>query len=73
MNFLEPAMKDKDLTSPYSSPWQFLWQNIKPYRWWYALMFQAPVLTALYIFANNYSLKLLIDNFSTGSTIEYHH
>lgn len=51
--------------------WSFLWQVIKPYRWWYVLMLQAPVLTAFYIFANNYSFKLLIDAFSTESTIEY--
>ena len=40
--------------------WQFLWHVIKPYRWWYALMLQAPVLTAFYIFANNYSFKLVV-------------
>jgi len=53
--------------------WQFLWQVIKPYRWWYVLMLQAPVLTAFYVFANNYSLKLLIDAFSMESTITYAH
>lgn len=66
-------MNHKNLISQSPTAWQFLWQIIKPYRWWYALMFQAPVLTAFYIFANNYSLKLLIDNFSTESLIEYHH
>lgn len=47
-----------------TSVWQFLWDVIKPYRWWYALMLQAPIVTAFYMFANNYSLKLLIDAFS---------
>lgn len=51
--------------------WQFLWQVIKPYRWWYALMLQAPILTALYVFANNYSFKLLVDAFSVESSIQY--
>ncbi|WP_028389356.1 ABC transporter ATP-binding protein [Legionella fairfieldensis] len=51
--------------------WQFLWQIIKPYRWWYLLMLQAPALTAFYIFANNYSLKLLVDVFSIESTVQY--
>ncbi len=51
--------------------WQFLWNVIKPYRWWYVLMFQAPILTAFYIFANNYSFKLLVDAFSGGSSIQY--
>ena len=53
--------------------WNFLWQVIKPYRWWYVLMLQAPVLTAFYIFANNYSFKLLIDAFSKESTLTYTH
>jgi ATP-binding cassette, subfamily B, bacterial len=57
--------------APYPSAWQFLWQQIKPYRWWYLLMFQAPLLTAFYVFANNYSLKLLIDAFSTTSMVTY--
>jgi ATP-binding cassette, subfamily B, bacterial len=52
--------------------WQFLWHIIKPYRWWYVLMLQAPVLTAFYVFANNYSFKLLVDAFSTESPIQYH-
>lgn len=49
------------------SPWSFLWSVIKPYRWWYLLLFQAPVLTALYFFANNYSFKLIVDAFSAES------
>ncbi|AHE67031.1 ABC transporter ATP-binding protein [Legionella oakridgensis] len=53
--------------------WGFLWTIIKPYRWWYVLMLQAPLVTALYVFANNYSLKLLIDAFSMESIIDYHH
>jgi len=55
------------------SAWKFLWQVIKPYRWWFVLMLQAPVITAFYVFANNYSFKLLTDAFSTGPGISYHH
>lgn len=55
----------------FPTAWQFLWQVIKPYRWWYILMLQAPILTAFYIFANNYSFKLLVDAFSRGSDIQY--
>lgn len=51
--------------------WQFLWQIIKPYWGWYVLMLQAPVLTAFYIFANNYSFKLLVDAFSVNTPIQY--
>lgn len=36
-------------------------------------MLQAPVLTAFYVFANNYALKLLVDAFSTNAPIEYSH
>ncbi len=53
--------------------WQFLWQIIKPFRWWYALMLQAPILTGFYVLANNYSMKLLVDAFSNHQTIEYSH
>lgn len=65
-------MNTTDLKYPFPSAWNFLWQVIKPYRWWYVLMLQAPVLTAFYIFANNYSFKLLVDAFSSESTISYH-
>ncbi len=42
----------------------FLYSHIKPYKWWYVLILQAPFISAIYIFANNYSLKLIIDAFS---------
>ena len=60
-----------DLKYPFHSPWNFLWQVIKPYRWWYVLMLQAPLFTAFYIFANNYSFKLLVDAFSSQTVAEY--
>ncbi|MCW8471889.1 ABC transporter ATP-binding protein/permease [Fluoribacter gormanii] len=65
-------MDTSDLKYPFHSAWNFLWQVIKPYRWWYVLMFQAPVLTAVYIFANNYSFKLLVDAFSSETIASYH-
>jgi len=64
-------MNDNNQGEQALSVWSFLLQVIKPYRWWYALMLQAPVLTAFYIFANNYSFKLLIDAFSSEAPIEY--
>lgn len=66
-------MLNQDPGNQVPTAWKFLWQVIKPYRWWYVLILQAPVLTAFYIFANNYSFKLLIDAFSTESTITYGH
>lgn len=65
-------MDTSDLKYPFRSAWHFLWQVIKPYRWWYILMLQAPVLTAFYIFANNYSFKLIVDAFSNETITSYH-
>lgn len=68
---LSSVMDASDLKYPFHSAWNFLWQVIKPYRWWYVLMLQAPVLTAFYIFANNYSFKLLVDAFSNETITSY--
>lgn len=46
------------------SMWTFLWEILKPYKWWLLLMLQAPLLSAIYVFASNYALKLLINGFS---------
>ena len=64
-------MSKKSTSKIPQTAWQFLWQVIKPYWGWYALMLQAPVLTAFYIFANNYSFKLLVDAFSVNNPIQY--
>lgn len=61
-------LKDKEISS---SAWKFLLKVIKPYWLWYILMLQAPILTAFYVFANNYVLKLLVDAFSIPTAIEY--
>lgn len=42
----------------------FLWEVIKPYKWHYFTMLMAAILGGFYDFANNYSLKLIIDGFS---------
>ncbi len=55
----------------YTSIYQFLWQVIKPYRWWYALMFQATIVTAFYFFMNNYAIKLVVDAFASDQ-VQYH-
>ncbi|WP_115707360.1 ABC transporter ATP-binding protein [Legionella sainthelensi] len=65
-------MDTSDLKYPFHSAWHFLWQVIKPYRWWYVLMLQAPLLTAFYIFANNYSFKLIVDAFSNETITSYY-
>lgn len=47
----------------------FLWQVIKPYKWWYLLMMQAPFANGVYSLLYNYSIKLLIDLFSKNEQI----
>lgn len=64
-------MSNKKIKATMPNAWCFLWKTVKPYKFWYILMMQAPLLTGLYIFANNYSLKLLIDAFSAGPQITY--
>lgn len=49
----------------------FLWQVIKPYKWWYLLMMQAPIIGAFYNVANMYSLKLVVDAFGKSVVPEY--
>ncbi|MBA2650870.1 MAG: ABC transporter ATP-binding protein [Tatlockia sp.] len=63
----------KDFYAVPPTIWQFLWSIIKPYKWWYLLIFQAPVVTAFYVFANNFSLKLLLDAFSKEQRLDYGH
>ncbi|MDP3372304.1 MAG: ABC transporter ATP-binding protein [Candidatus Paracaedibacteraceae bacterium] len=45
----------------------FLWDLFRPYKVWVILMLQAPILSAIFIFANNFSLKLLVDVFTNAS------
>ncbi|QED22856.1 ABC transporter transmembrane domain-containing protein [Candidatus Deianiraea vastatrix] len=45
-------------------PLLFLYKHIKPYKWWYVLILQAPFLTGFFPVFNNYSFKLVIDAFT---------
>ena len=47
-------MKQKTILS-------FFWEIIKPYKWWYVLMLQAPLVASFYPFIFNYSIKTIID------------
>ncbi len=58
-------------TRKYSSVYDFLWQMIKPYKWLYAAMLSAPILSSLYDFANNYALKLVVDAFSEHEEVSF--
>ncbi|MDF1757731.1 MAG: ABC transporter ATP-binding protein [Legionellaceae bacterium] len=48
---------------------KFIWEVIKPYRWWLLLIFQATFITSGFLFLTNFSIKLLIDAFSTNTMI----
>jgi ATP-binding cassette subfamily B protein len=50
---------------------QFFYSIIKPYRWWYILLLQAPVIGALYVPVNNYAIKLLIDKISSNQQLSF--
>lgn len=49
----------------------FLWQIIKPYKWYYVFMMQAPIIGAFYNVANMYSLKLVVDAFGKSEIPQY--
>lgn len=49
----------------------FLWLVIKPYKWWYLLMLQAPIVGSVYPIIYNYAVKLLIDMFTQSEHITY--
>ncbi len=49
----------------------FLWQVIRPYKWWYILMMQAPIIGAFYNVTNMYSLKLVVEAFGKSAVPEY--
>ena len=49
----------------------FLLPIIKPYRWLYVLMLQAPIVNALYRVVSIFSLKLLVDAFSAPILPQY--
>lgn len=44
----------------------FFWKHIKPYKWFYALMLVAPVVSSFHPFAYNYCIKLFIDAIANG-------
>ncbi len=49
----------------------FFLPSIKPYKWWYVLMIQAPIIGAFYNVANMYSLKLVVDAFAASDIPQY--
>ncbi len=50
----------------------FFWQHIKPFQWFYMLMFSATIVSSFHPFAYNYSIKLFLDNMSISDNLAYH-
>lgn len=71
LNIIQITMTKKHHQNMPPSIWGFLWKIIKPYRWWYFVQFQAPIFTAFYFFANNYSFKLIDEAFFLNESIQY--
>jgi len=69
MRFLlhkKTKLEKESLTIP-----KFLWSVIKPYKWWYILMMQAPIVNSFYKVASVFSLKLLLDAFAMSTNLQY--
>ena len=49
----------------------FFWQHIKPYKWYYLAMIQAPILGSFYPFIYNYALKLFLDAMTSAQSFHY--
>lgn len=50
---------------------KFLWPIIRPYKWWYVVMMQAPIINSFYKVTSIFSLKLLVDSFTQESMPSY--
>ncbi len=49
----------------------FLWSVIKPYKWWYLLMIQAPIIGSFYKVVNSYAVKIVVDAFIASDKPKY--
>ncbi len=50
---------------------KFLWSVIKPYKWWYLLMMQAPIINSFYKVFSILAIKLVVDAFTAVAVPEY--
>ena len=50
-----------------STIFTFLWDHIRPYKWYYLVMVMAPAITSFYPFVYNYAIKLIIDIMANSS------
>jgi len=57
--------------SPQNTIPKFLWSVIKPYKWWYLLMMQAPIINSFYKVFSMLAIKLVVDAFTTETAVQY--
>lgn len=50
---------------------KFLWSVIKPYKWWYLLMIQAPIINCFYKIFSILAVKLVVDSFTATNLPQY--
>ncbi len=50
---------------------KFLWSVIKPYKWWYLLMIQAPIINCFYKIFSILAVKLVVDSFTAANLPQY--
>lgn len=66
LNYIEMTKK-----LPQNTLVKFLWSVIKPYKWWFLLMIQAPIIGSFYKVANSYAIKLVVDAFTASAVPDY--
>jgi ATP-binding cassette subfamily B protein len=59
--FEKSVYKDIRLLIFMKEIWQYFWEEIKPYKWWYLLLLQTIITAPLYYVFYNYSIKLVLD------------
>lgn len=57
--------------APYKNIYTFLGSIMKPYRWWYVLVFQAPLISGIYFPLNNYAIKTLVNIFMQTDALSW--
>jgi ATP-binding cassette subfamily B protein len=53
------------------TPFSFLWNIIKPYKFYFIIMYSVPIANGLYPILYNYAIKLLIDLFSKDIDVTF--
>jgi ATP-binding cassette, subfamily B, bacterial len=57
--------------SPQNTIPKFLWSVIKPYKWWYLVMLQAPIINSFYKVFSMLAIKLVVDAFTSETIPQY--